>query len=481
MQGIRFIKFLSGPVCAIFIWAFLDLSPGKPQVTLMAGVTVWIALWWFTEVVDLAVTSLLPLVLLPALGIMDMKNTSMQYMDQVIFLFIGGFILAFALEKWNLHKRIALNILSRVGAHPSQILFGIMLTAFLISMWISNTATVMMLFPAVLSIAETTVSHEKSTRKFASALLLGLAYSATIGGMSTLVGTPTNMIFASFYSKELPQEDEISFARWFIFAMPVALLFFLLTFFVLKTLLVHKSIKLNYTRQEQIRKLKELGPLGREEKIVMTVFICTALLWFFRADIDTGFFKITGWSNLFGNPSFIQDSTVAIFMALLLFFIPAGKEKKEAIMEWKDTSKLPFHIILLFGSGFAIAKGFEVSALNTWLAGKLTLFAGMPQLLIILGICLTVTLLSEFASNVASIQLMLPVLLSLSVSLNISPLVLMVPATLAASSGFMLPVATAPNTIVYGSGFIKLKHMLQAGLILDICFALLVTIAMMLF
>lgn len=445
----------------------------------MAGVTVWIAIWWLTEVTDLAVTSLLPLVLLPVLGIMDMKTTSMQYMDQVIFLFIGGFILAFALEKWNLHKRIALNILARVGAHPSQILFGVMLTSFLISMWISNTATVMMLFPAVLSIAQSTLSHEKSTKKFASALLLGLAYAATIGGMSTLVGTPTNMIFASFYSKEFPLQPEISFAGWFIFAMPIAVLFLLMTFFVLKLFFIHKSSSLNYTKDEQVSKLKALGPLSSQEKIVLTVFVTTALLWFFRADIDTGFFKIKGWSNLFGNPSYIQDSTVAIFMALILFFIPAGDEKNGTIMEWKDAAKLPFNIILLFGSGFALAKGFEVSTLNEWLAGKLTGFKGLPPFIIILGICLVVTLLSEFASNVASIQLMLPVLFSLSISLNMSPLLLMIPATLAASSGFMLPVATAPNTIVYSSGMIKLNHMWQAGLVLDISFAILISIAMM--
>ncbi|MFI5219736.1 MAG: SLC13 family permease [Bacteroidia bacterium] len=479
MNKIQQIKLLLGPVCAIVTWVFFDLSPGNPLVTRMAGVIIWIAVWWFTEAVNLAITSMLPLVLLPAWGILDMKTTSMQYMDQVIFLFIGGFLLAISMEKWNLHKRIAMNILWRIGSHPSQILFGIMLTSFLISMWISNTATVMMLFPAVLSIAGSVASDHNHSKNYAAALMLGLAYSATIGGMSTLVGTPTNMIFASFYAKEFPLQEEISFAGWFLFAFPLALIFFIFTFFVLKMFLVHKTTVMNFSKDDQIQKLKELGKITREEKIILTVFICTAFLWFFRADIDLGIFKINGWSDFFGNPSYIQDSTVAVLMALILFFIPAGKEKKETVMEWKDVSKLPLHIIFLFGGGFAIAKGFEVSGLSNWLAGKLSLFSGMNELLIILGICLVVTLLSEFTSNVATIQLMLPVLLSLTASLVISPLMLMIPATFAASSGFMLPVATAPNTIVYGSGLINQKHMLKAGLILDICFAVFITIAMM--
>jgi solute carrier family 13 (sodium-dependent dicarboxylate transporter), member 2/3/5 len=477
MSSPRLLKLIAGPLAAILIWTFCDLDPGNPLATRMAGIIAWVAIWWLTEALNLGVTALLPLVLMPVFGIADMKTTSMQYMDQVIFLFIGGFLLAIAMEKWNLHKRIALNILLRVGSHPSQILFGVMLTAFLISMWISNTATTMMLFPAVLSIAASVKTNHKHYEKFAAALMIGLAYAATIGGMSTLVGTPTNMIFASFYSKEFPGQ-EISFTDWFAFGFPFAFTFFLIAFFVLKFMFIRKSTETAFSKNEITKELVALGKTTGEEKIIMTVFFCTALLWFFRAEIDFGFMKIKGWSDFFGKPGYLQDSTVAVFMALILFLIPSSI-KKENLMEWKDVSRLPLHIIFLFGGGFAIAKGFEASGLTTWLAENLSLFHGTNKILIVIVICLVVTFLSELTSNVATIQLMLPVLFSLSVSLQLPPLLLMIPATLAASSGFMLHVATAPNTIAYSSGLIETQHLLKAGAILDIVFILIITIAMM--
>lgn len=479
MEKLRLLKLLSGPLAAIIVWSFFELDPANPVTTRMAGVIAWITMWWLTEALELGVTALLPLVLMPLLGIADMKTTSMQYMDPVIFLFIGGFMLAIAMEKWNLHKRIALNILLRTGSKPSQILFGVMLASFLISMWISNTATVMMLFPAVVSIAASVKTSDTHYEKFAAALMIGLAYSATIGGMSTLVGTPTNMIFASFYSREFP-DGEISFADWFLFAMPLAALFFVLTFFVLKLLYVRKFTLTGFSKNDLAEQLKSLGPISREEKTVMVVFFCTALLWFFRSDIDFGFMQIRGWSDLFGKPSYLQDSTVAICMALLLFLIPS-KEKKESILEWRDASKIPLNVVFLFGGGFALAKGFEVSGLSSWLAESLSSFRGTDIIIIIAVVCCVITLLSEFASNVATIQLMLPVLLSMSLSLEIPALMLMIPATLAASSGFMLPVATAPNTIVYGSGLIQQRYMLKAGAILDICFIIMITVVFMFF
>ena len=479
MEKSRFLKLLSGPLAATIVWSFFEPDPANPLATRMAGIIVWIAIWWLTEAIELGVTALLPLVLMPVLGITDMRTTSMQYMDQVIFLFIGGFMLAIAMEKWNLHKRIALNILLRVGSKPSQILFGVMLTSFIMSMWISNTATVMMLYPAVVSIASGLKSNDSRYEKFTAALMIGLAYSATIGGMCTLVGTPTNMIFASFYSREFPAE-EISLSEWFVFGMPLGISFFIIAFIMLKFLFVRNFTMYGLSKDELVQQLKLLGAMSREEKIVMTVFTCTALLWFFRVDIDFGLFRIKGWSELLGKPAYLHDSTVGICMALLLFLIPS-KEKKESILEWKDAARIPLNVVFLFGGGFAVAKGFEVSGLSSWLAQSLSSLRGTDIIIVIAAVCCIITLLSEFTSNVATIQLMLPILLSLSLSLQVPALMLMIPATLAASSGFMLPVATAPNTIVYGSGLIQQKYMLKAGAILDICCILLITAAFMIF
>jgi solute carrier family 13 (sodium-dependent dicarboxylate transporter), member 2/3/5 len=480
MEYSKKIKLLLGPALATSIYLFFDLVPGNPLVTKMAAVAVWMAVWWLTEVVHLAVTALLPIVLMPMLGIADSKTTAFQYMDPIIFLFIGGFIIAFAIERWQLHQRIALKILMLVGTSPSRILFGVMITSFLISMWISNTATVMMLISAVLAVILQIEKHfkeEAHSHKMATALLIGLAYSASIGGMATLVGTPTNMIFLREYTEKYPQYHDMNFLSWFIIGFPVALVFLLLSFFILKKMFLHKDAVLVIERSYFKDAYSKLGRMSYEEKIVSVIFVFTALLWFTRENIDLGFFVIHGWSNLFPDKSFLSDSTVAIFMALLLFLIPSKAEKGRAIIAWDDVTRLPYDIVLLFGGGFAMAKGFEISGLSQWFSMQLKFDSGTNVYLLIFGLCILITIISEFASNVACIQLMLPILIAIQQTMGVHPLILMIPATLAASIGFMLPVATAPNTIVFGSKRLKVKDMLRAGLVLDVMGILLVTLA----
>ncbi len=476
------IKLILGPLAAAVILFACDLVPGSPTVTRMAAVAVWMAIWWLTEAIHLAVTALLPIILLPSLGIADSKTTAFQYMDPIIFLFIGGFIIAFAIERWNLHQRIALKILMLVGTSPSRILFGVMLTSYLISMWISNTATVMMLLSAVLAVIVQIEKHFKEERhahKMASALLIGLAYSATIGGMSTLVGTPTNMIFLREYQENFPANHDMNFFVWFKICFPLSIVFLFLAFFILKKMFIKKDVRLLIDKAYFKDAYKELGKMAYEEKMVAAVFLTTALLWFTRADIDFGTFTFKGWSNIpvFANKEFLQDSTVAVFMAVLLFLIPSKAEKGRAIMTWPEVSKLPFDIILLFGGGFALAKGFEVSGLTTWMAAQLKFTPDTNIYLLIFFICLLVCIISEFASNVACIQLMLPVLIAMQQSLNINPLLLMVPATLAASLGFMLPVATGANTIVFGTKRIRVNDMLKTGAATDLIGVLLITLS----
>lgn len=468
----KHLKILLGPLVAFLIVTFCDLDPGNVMVTRMAAITVWMAIWWFSEAVHLAITALVPFVFLPLLGIAEPKIVAYQYMDQIIFLFIGGFLLSFAIERWNLHERIALRILMLVGTKSSSMLLGVMLTSYLISMWISNTATVMMLLSAVLAIIYMTEQVAGSTlqqQKFAKAMLIGLAYSATIGGMATLVGTPPNMVFLRSYTDAYPNLPPMTFTHWFSIGFPVSLALLIVCYFLLCYLFIERKqnkviIDKNYFRDAY----KKLGKPSFEQKVVAFVFALTALLWFTRADLDLGSIQLPGWNRLFPNPEYVLDSTVAVFMALLLFVIPSRTEKGSCILTWKEAHKLPFDIILLFGSGFALAKGFEVSGLSDWLAAQLKFFQGAGLPVIVLILVAIVCIISEFASNVASIQLVIPILIAFQKDLGVDPLLLMIPATLAASLGFMLPVATAPNTIVFGSKMLTVGDMARAGIVMDI-------------
>lgn len=442
----------------------------------MAGVAVWMCTWWFSEAVSLAVTALVPVLMLPVLGISDCKTVSQQYTDSIVFLFIGGFMLAFAIEKWHLHKRIALKILTIVGTKPSTILFGVMISTYLISNWISNTATTMMLFGAVFALVHETKEYiHKNAGKFAAALLLGLAFSATIGGMATPVGTPPNMYFFKAYKEAFPLANDLTFFKWSAIGYPISFIFLLLTFFVLNVYFIKNKVELKIHKEFFINSYNKLGKFSWEEKWVFGIFISCILMWLTRADIDFGSFKFKGWNHIFIVPKYVDDAFVALLAALILFLVPSKANRGEALLIWDDAKKLRYDIILMFGSGFALAYGFEVTGLSNWLAASLTVLKGVSPVLIILGICIIVTIISEFASNIASIQLAIPVMIALQKDLDVAPLMLMMPATFAASLGFMLPVATAANTIVFGTKEIHIKDMLRVGIVLDIIGILLIT------
>ena len=283
------------------------------------------------------------------------------------------------------------------------------------------------------------------------------------------------MVFFRSYKEAYPADADMSFTSWFIIGFPVAILLFIICFFTLKRLFLKKKFDHGLTRNYFNEAYERLGKITYEQRFVSIIFVATAVLWFTRADIDFGNFIIPGWSNLFRFPEFIQDSTVAIFMAFILFLIPSRSEPGNTLLQWKDATKLPFDIILLFGSGFALAKGFEISGLSNWMASQLQIFKGTNPVILVLSIVAIVCIISEFASNVASIQLVLPILIAFQKELQLSPLLLMLPATLAASLGFMLPVATAPNTIVFGSRKIEVKDMAKAGIIMDIAGVLVIT------
>jgi len=468
----RTAALVAGPL-AFLICSFAGIGGHDScNMGIMAGIAAWVALWWLLEPVHLAITSLLPLILLPVCGIADMKVVAAQYMDQVMFLFIGGFMLAFAIEKHGLHERIALFIICRIGATPKRIMIGVMLTAWLISMWISNTATVMMLLPSVLAIIRQMDMHfkgERQQQRFAAAILLALAYAATIGGMATLVGTPPNMVFYRYYIEHYGSQG-MDFMSWFRQAAPLSLVFLLICYLVLHALLLRKeqfpAPDMDHFHERKIA----MGPRTVAEKRVLAVFVATVLLWFTREQ----------WSGYFPNPGWIQDSTVAMAAAILLFFIPSAKNREPLLM-WDDVSRLPLHVIFLFGSGFALAYGFESSGLSARLAQQLSFFRDVPLWQLQLIIVLLVLLISEFASNVASIQLLLPVLLAVQKTTGCAPLSIMIPATLAASLGFMLPIATAPNTIVFGAGRMRTAQMMRAGILLNLAGVILIMCLCLLF
>ena len=469
--------FVIGPILFFWITLFMDLEPGKPAVTYTLGIAVLMAIWWITEVVPLAITALLPVVLFPLFGVMNGKHVSSTYFNHVIFLFIGGFLVALAMQKWDLHKRIAIRILLITGTSPARILLGFMLATSFLSMWISNTATAMMMVPILLSIIKKMEEYIKAEelKKYSVGLLLGVAYSASIGGIATLVGTPPNLSFARIFQIMFPSAPEISFSTWFIYALPISIIFFIITWGYLYMLYKPKrSLKalkdVNFKQQ-----YKDLGKATYEQKAVGIIFVSLALLWLTRAGIDIGSFKIPGWSSLFSSPKYINDGTVAIALSIILFIIPSKSEKGKRIMDWGTASKVPWNIVLLFGGGFALASAFKESGLSIWVGEQLSSIGGLHPILIIAIIAITMTFLTELTSNTATTEMLLPVLAGLSVTINVNPLLFMLPATISASMAFMLPVATPPNAIVFGSNKITVMEMAKTGIVLNLLGVIIIT------
>lgn len=467
----RRILFASGPILFVTISIGLDLDPEHPAVTYTLATAIWMALWWVTEVVPLGITALLPIVLFPVMGVMDGKDVSITYFNHVIFLFIGGFLVALAIQKWKLHNRIALRILMFVGNSPGRILLGFMFAAAFLSMWISNTAAAMLMVPILISIISQLedLNGTKEMRSFSIGLLLSIAYACSIGGISTLVGTPPNLSFARILYIYFPEAPEITFANWFFFAFPICLFLFIFVWAYIYRLFIYK--KGNWktiSKHEMSRQYKALGPVSYEEKVVGVVFVVLALLWFFRSDIVLGFLHVPGWSRIFNDPQLLNDGTVAIAMAVLLFVIPSKQEPGSFLMDWKAAEDIPWEIILLFGGGFALASGFKVSGLSTWFGDQLIWLADVHPLIIIIVVCFLVTFLTELTSNTATVETLLPILAGLAVSIEVNPLLFMLPATVAGSLAFMLPVATPPNAIVFGTKRLRIAQMARAGFVLNL-------------
>jgi sodium-dependent dicarboxylate transporter 2/3/5 len=458
-----------GPGLALSLAFFFDLDPNNTAVTRTAAVAILMAVWWITEAIPIPATSLLPVALFPILGVMTGKAVAATYFNNIIFLFIGGFLMALAMQKWNLHRRIALRIIIIVGTGPRRIILGFMVATAFLSMWISNTATTMMMVPIAMAVTYKLREDLGGKRPgFSTPLMIGIAYAASIGGVATLIGTPPNLSFTRIFAIYFPQAPEITFASWFAFGLPLSVVFLVIAWLLLTILFVRRTSAHTGDSLLFKQELHGMGKITYEEKWVFLLFTLMAFLWLFRKDINIGIFTLPGWSRITPLPHFVDDGTVAIFVSLLLFVIPSKTEPGDRIMEWATASRLPWGIILLFGGGFALAAGFKESGLSQWVAEQLTGLRGVTPVLLVASNSTLLTFLTELTSNTATTETILPLLGSLAVSIQVNPLLLMIPATISASCAFMLPVATPPNAIVFGSGEVRMADMIRAGIILNI-------------
>lgn len=444
------IGLVFGPVLFALVMLFFNPENLNPDAKSILASTIWIAIWWITECVPISVTALLPIVLFPLTGGLDIKSTTASYGHNLVFLFVGGFIIALAIEKWNLHKRVALSIIKFTGTKKSRIILGFMIATAVLSMFISNTATTIMILPvgmAIISkVSESNNSYENIN--FGKSLMIAIAYSASIGGMATLIGTPPNMIFAGVVKESYG--IEIGMLEWSKFGLPVSLFLLMICWIYLTKVAFSFEDKNQASGKQEINnQLKKLGKFSNEELKVSVIFGLTAFGWIFRKQLV----KII---------PFLDDTIIAISFAIVLFIIPDKKNKP--LLNWEDTIKLPWGILLLFGGGMAIASAFGKSGLALWIANLLSTMNGVSLFLLILIIVVSINLLTELTSNMATTAMLLPVLVTMALAINVHPYFLLVSATLAASCAFMLPVATPPNAIVFGSGLLKIEDMFKKGI-----------------
>jgi sodium-dependent dicarboxylate transporter 2/3/5 len=456
------------------------VDPGNMPASHLAAVALLMATWWVTDAIPLFATALLPLFLYPLLGILGGRATAPIYFNSTIVLFVGGFMIALTMEKWNLHKRIALNIIHAVGGGPARIVLGFMIAAAFLSMWISNTATAVMMVPIGLAIVlkiEDAFGFERS-HPFTVSLMLGIAYGASLGGLTTLVGTPPNLSFVRIFEILFPEAPPIAFGQWLVMAFPIGVIMLGTTWFLLTKVFYRTPDDVTVERDVIVRERAELGPVSYEERAILVVFVTTALLWVFRVDLEVGLFTIPGWSNLLPYPDLIDDGTIAIGMASLFFFIPARDPQSEdkRLMGPDIIPRLPWDIVLLFGGGFALAAGFQQTGLAELIGAKFELLGSLPTFAMIILVCLAITFLTELTSNLATTEMILPILAAVAVATETHPLILMIPATLSASCAFMMPVATPPNAIVFGSERLTVGEMARAGIVLNLIGAIVIAV-----
>jgi solute carrier family 13 (sodium-dependent dicarboxylate transporter), member 2/3/5 len=455
-----------GPLAFFYILFFFHPDGLSVSANAVLASVVWVTIWWVTEAIPIYVTALLPLILFPLTGALSLSETATSYGHKYIFLYMGGFILAIAIEKWNLHKRIALTIINLIGTNIINIILGFMLATAFLSMWISNTAATVIILPIAMAIVyqlnDNPETEKDENKIFGKALMLAIAYSASIGGISTLIGTPTNLVLAGVVQTTFGKE--ITFSEWFVLGFPIAvLLLFISWVYLTRFAFTFKQKEFPGGRSEITLRLKALGKMGFEEKMVLFIFILTAFAWIARSFLLQRFIPA------------IDDTIIAMCTVIIMFLLPT-RQKGKKLITWEDAVKLPWGILLLFGGGLTLAMGFESSGLALWIGGKLSALQVLPFILLLLILISIVNFLTELTSNIATTAILLPVLVSLAPVLGVHPYYLMIAATLAASCAFMLPVATPPNAVVFGSGYLEMVDMVKKGFWLNIISILILTV-----
>ena len=460
------LALLIGPILFILVMLInpfgLDLVANR-----VLAVAVWMIAWWIAEAIPMPAVALMPLVLFPLMGISTISQTAAPYANEVIFLFMGGFMIGLGIEKWNLHKRIALSIVQFTGTGGNRIILGFILATGFISMWLSNTATTMMMYPiaaSVIAVVYAKNDENPNLRNFALCIMLAIAYASNFGGIATIIGTPPNVAYSSFVSKKFGYD--ISFFGWMFVAMPVAILLLFSLYVVLVKMFPNK-INADLEMHALIKNdLKALGPMSIPEKRVMYIFLLTASLWITRDLINkTGLVKL-------------DDNMIAVFGALLMFIVPSGnsKDSSDRILVWSDTSKMAWGILLLFGGGIALAAALEkaglIGMLGTWLGG----FSGSSLIFLIIAVAVLSIFISEVMSNVAQVIVFAPVVTGIAEAVGVNPFMLGIPMTLAASCASMMPMGTPPNAIVFSSGHIRLREMIKAGFVMNLISILLIVL-----
>lgn len=449
-----------GPIVFVLINFFVVFNDLNPAAQSMLALAAWMAIWWITEALPIAATAILPLILMPLLGILPIADVSANYMHPTVLLYMGGFLLATGIEKWNLHRRIALNIINLLGTDLRRIVLGFILATGILSMWISNSATSLMMLPIGLAVvnqfkSQLGESNSSVADRLGKNIMLGIAYSASIGGLATLIGTPTNAIMAAVI-KDL-YDYSIGFNEWMAFGLPlVSVMLFICWYYLVSAANpLPKKFSLSDGKNIISTQLKALGKISFEEKLVMIVFGLVCLAWILRSFV---LMKIL--------PGI--DDTIIVLTGVLILFILPSSSGKDRILDWKTAERIPWGVLILFGGGLALAAGFKETGLAEWIGQRFTLIEGISFFLLLLIIIASVNFLTEVTSNVATASMLLPILASVAFKLDLHPFGLMIAATLAASCAFMLPVATPPNAVVFGSGYLQMKDMVRAGFWLNV-------------
>lgn len=472
-QSTKVIGFVLGPTLFALINIFVPETFISPVAYKVLAVAAWVISWWVTDAVPFSVTALLPLILFPSLGVLPIAKAAAPYANPIIFLFMGGFFIALALEKHRLHERIALNLIKVTGTSGNGIIMGFMISTAFISMWISNTATAMMMLPIAVSVVKLIIPENRmlgegklsGEQNFALGLMLAVGYAATLGGLATIIGTPPNVVFIGLLNDF--NNQHISFGQWMLVGVPVSLVLLTANYFMVTRILFPSRLNTVKGSDELIRtKLHALGSMRSAERLVLIIFLLTSFFW-----ITQQFFN-----SIVFQAEVLNDTNIAMAGGLLMFVVPVNLKESQFILHWHDTKNMAWGILILFGGGLCLAEGLDeakiIQAVGEWIVLQTEYNLWFMLMLIIISV-----VLSEMMSNVALVNIFIPVIFGIAQGLNINPILLALPVTLSASIGFMFPIATPPNAIVFSSGYIRMRDMVRAGLLLNIVSIIIIWIA----